>query len=179
MDKMSPKVIEVKALSDYRLLLKFDNDEQKIFDVEPYLRYEVFKPLKNYNEFKKIHIDFGTVCWECGADLSRDTLYIEGEDERLSNNASDRELLELVLAQVSKLTTDMDGVKSGIKGIKSEMSEMKSEISDVKKTVVKIEHEHGEKLAALFDGYKQNSDKLDRIEAEVSKHEEIILRRVR
>ncbi|OAA86959.1 hypothetical protein WY13_02354 [Clostridium ljungdahlii] len=23
------------------------------------------------------NIEFGTVCWECGADLSRDTLYIK------------------------------------------------------------------------------------------------------
>jgi len=69
----------------------------------------------------------------------------------MDNNASDRELLELVLAQVSKLTTDMDGVKSEIKGIKSEIKgiksevkEIKSEVGEVKKTVVKIEHEHGD-----------------------------------
>ena len=35
------------------------------------------------------------------------------------------------------------------------------------------------KIDALFDGYKQNADKLDRIEKEVSKHEEIILRRIK
>ena len=35
------------------------------------------------------------------------------------------------------------------------------------------------KIDSLFDGYKQNSDKLDRIEEEVSKHEEIILRRIK
>ncbi len=35
------------------------------------------------------------------------------------------------------------------------------------------------KLDTLFDGYKQNSDKLDRIEKEVSKQEEIILRRIK
>ena len=42
-----------------------------------------------------------------------------------------------------------------------------------------IKNEHGHKLGALFDGYKQNSEKLDRIETEVAKHEEIILKRVR
>lgn len=56
---------------------------------------------------------------------------------------------------------------------------LRAEIQEVKNTVVRIEVEHGQKLSALFDVYKQNSDKLDRIEAEVSKHEEIILRRVR
>lgn len=78
---------------------------------------------------------------------------------------SDRELLELTVSQAGKLTMDMN--------------ELKSEIKDIKKTVVRIENEHGEKLSALFDGYKQNSEKLDRIEEEVSKHEEIIWKRVR
>jgi hypothetical protein len=29
-----------------------------------------------------------------------------------------------------------------------------------------MEQEHGKKLEALFDGYKQNADKLERIEKE-------------
>ncbi len=49
----------------------------------------------------------------------------------------------------------------------------------LKKTNAKIDHEVMPKIDALFDGYKQNSDKLDRIEEEVSKHEEIILRRIK
>lgn len=60
-----------------------------------------------------------------------------------------------------------------------DLQETKSELKEVKKTVINIEHDHGQKLQALFDGYVQNSDKLDRIEKEVTKHEEIILRRVR
>lgn len=100
-----------------------------------------------------------------------------------NNNASDRELLELVLAQVSKLTIDMDGMKSEMRErfnqVDERFNQIEQRIDKVEKTVVKIEHEHGEKLSALFDGYKQNSDKLDRIEAEVSKHEEVILRRIR
>ena len=65
----------------------------------------------------------------------------------------------------------------------SEMQEGFKEVRDrlggVEKTVIHIENDHGKKLEALFDGYKQNSDKLDRIEEEVSKHEEIILRRIK
>jgi len=47
-------------------------------------------------------------------------------------------------------------------------------LASVKAVVVRIENDHGQKLGALFDGYKLNSEKLDRIEAEVTKHEEII-----
>lgn len=78
MQKMSPKVKEVKTMEKYKLLITFDNSEQKIFNLEPYLEYDVFNPLKNKVEFEKVYIDFGTICFECGADLSRDTLYLKG-----------------------------------------------------------------------------------------------------
>lgn len=42
-----------------------------------------------------------------------------------------------------------------------------------------MEQNHGKKLEALFYGYKQNAEKLNNIEKEVSKHEEVILRRVK
>lgn len=57
--------------------------------------------------------------------------------------------------------------------------EVKSEISEVKDRVITIENDHGRKLVALFDGHIQNTQQLDRIEEEVSKHEDIILRRVK
>ena len=57
--------------------------------------------------------------------------------------------------------------------------EIREEIKGTKDRVIIIEQEHGKKLDALFDGYKQNSEKLDRIEKEVSRHEEIILRRIK
>lgn len=58
-------------------------------------------------------------------------------------------------------------------------SDLSSEIRDVKNTVTRIEHEHGKKLDALFDGYVQNTEQLKRIEMEVSRHEEIILRKIK
>jgi hypothetical protein len=75
---------------------------------------------------------------------------------------TDRELLELIATQVGKLTTDVDYLKT-----------------EVSKTNMTIEHDIQPKLSALFDGYKQNAEKLDRIENEVSKHEEIIWKRVK
>ena len=53
------------------------------------------------------------------------------------------------------------------------------DLKEVKQRVINIENDHGKKLNILFDGNIQNSDKLDRIEVEVSKHEDIILRRVK
>jgi hypothetical protein len=65
------------------------------------------------------------------------------------------------------------------KSIDKRFENVEAELSTVKATVVNIENDHGQKLDALFDGYKLNSEKLDRIEAEVAKHEEVILRRIR
>ena len=72
--------------------------------------------------------------------------------------------------QLFEFMTKMYGeMQEGFKEVKSE----------IKKTNAKIDHKVMPKIDALFDGYKQNSDKLDRIEEEVSKHEEIILRRIK
>ena len=77
------------------------------------------------------------------------------------------------------MKVELAGVKEDVSGMKVELTGVKQELTEVKQRVINIENNHGKKLSALFDGYKQNSDKLDRIQEEVSKHEEIILRRVK
>lgn len=48
--------------------------------------------------------------------------------------------------------------------------EVKTDIKDLRESQARIEFEHGEKLSALFDGYQQDSDKLDRLEITVAMH---------
>lgn len=55
---------------------------------------------------------------------------------------------------------------------------MDERLTRVEGTVARIEVEHGAKINAALDGVMQNAQKLDRIEAEVSKHEEVIFRRM-
>jgi hypothetical protein len=38
---------DVEPLDDYFLLLKFENEEEKLFDVKPYLDFGKFKELKS------------------------------------------------------------------------------------------------------------------------------------
>ncbi len=99
---------------------------------------------------------------------------------------TDRELLELIANQVgsltnqvSNLTNDVSELKGDVSELKGDVSELKGEVENIKGIVVKIEVDHSQKLSALFDGYVQNSEKLDRIEAEVAKHEEFILKRIK
>ncbi|MCA1622198.1 MAG: DUF2442 domain-containing protein [Acidobacteria bacterium] len=74
------KVVSAKANDDYSLELKFSDGKQKCFDAKPYLDYEVFKPLKDLNYFKRIKIAFGTVQWTDEQDISPETLYLEGKE---------------------------------------------------------------------------------------------------
>lgn len=76
---------------------------------------------------------------------------------------------EKILNLVEKMYTEFTG----------RFESIETRLTSVENTVTRIENNHGEKLSVLFDGYKQNSDKLDRIEKEVAKHEEVILRRIR
>jgi hypothetical protein len=50
------------------------------FDVRPYLEDEAFAPLKDPNEFAKVSNGGYFVEWECGADLSADTIEARWSD---------------------------------------------------------------------------------------------------
>ena len=78
MNEISPYVYSAITHENHTLTITFENGEVKTFDMKPYLKYEVFEGLKNIEEFKKFHIDFGTVCWDSGEGLSNDTFYIKG-----------------------------------------------------------------------------------------------------
>ncbi len=83
----SPNIKEAKTLNDHKLLIKFANDEEKVFDMKPYLHFPVFKPLNDMKEFNNFIIEDGTIEWKCGADLSQDTFYIESIPANSVNNA--------------------------------------------------------------------------------------------
>lgn len=75
----SPMIRSARILDAYRILIHFENDEQRLFDVHPYLRYPVFEALKDLDEFSRFTIVDGTIEWACGADLSPDTFYMESK----------------------------------------------------------------------------------------------------
>lgn len=68
------KIIEVIPKDNYVLYLKDENGISGLFDVKPYLDSEAFEPLKNRNEFEQIHNGQYFIEWNCGADLSADTI---------------------------------------------------------------------------------------------------------
>jgi hypothetical protein len=72
------KVVAVTANDNFSLNLKFNDGSERMFDVKPYLDYEVFRELKNPDYFKQVRIAFGTVQWPHEQDISPDTLYMQG-----------------------------------------------------------------------------------------------------
>ena len=72
---LRPTAVKVKAVSDYRLIVVFDNGEEKIFDVKPYIHGEWYSELKDVNYFKTVDVDGFTVVWKNGQDICPDDLY--------------------------------------------------------------------------------------------------------
>ena len=108
--------------------------------------------------------------------LSRMDALGEGQKETLSRmdaleegQKEDRKVLDLVATQVSILTKDVNDLKEGQKRLEHAQS----------KTEIVLEHDIRNQLQVLFDGQKQQGDQLNRIEEEVKKHDEVILRRIK
>jgi len=75
----------VKHLDDYKLMLTFNDNKQKIVDLKKYRNKgpeTVFYPFKNLEFFKRVKVDkkLGTLIWPNGVDLCPDTLYRLGKD---------------------------------------------------------------------------------------------------
>lgn len=76
---MNPYVKSVRALDGHQLALEFENGEQRVFDVKPYLSRGIFIRLQNDELFQTARVVAGSVEWPRGLDLSYDTLYLESQ----------------------------------------------------------------------------------------------------
>ncbi|MDR3236425.1 MAG: DUF2442 domain-containing protein [Prevotellaceae bacterium] len=74
---MNPRVVDVKPADNYTVKVWFNNGEKGIFDVKPYLDYEVFQPLKEEKMFQTVRPFVGTIQWANEADLCPDTVYLD------------------------------------------------------------------------------------------------------
>ena len=73
MAKMKP--VSVTPLADHVLLVVFNNDERRLFDVKPYITGSWFGKLSDEGFFKTVHIAGGTVEWADGQDIAPHELY--------------------------------------------------------------------------------------------------------
>lgn len=73
---ITPDIVETKTLEDYKLYLKFENGEEKIFDMNNLINStKIYLKLKDKNYFKKVKTRGDTIEWENGEDVAPEMLY--------------------------------------------------------------------------------------------------------
>lgn len=78
------KISAIYPLPNWVLSIVAHDGRTGKFDVRPFLDYEAFAPLRDHNEFKKVFNGGYFIEWDCGADLSADTIEARWQ---MNNNA--------------------------------------------------------------------------------------------
>ena len=76
-----PRISSVKALDSHTLLVEFDNQQKRKYDVMPLLSKEMFAPLANLALFQSVRVDDGgyAVVWNEDIDISEYELWVHGQ----------------------------------------------------------------------------------------------------
>lgn len=74
-------ITDVSYIADYKIKLKFENNEVKWVNLQPYLDGKIFEPLRDISYFKLVshNKDIDTIIWPNNADFSPDFLYEIGQ----------------------------------------------------------------------------------------------------
>lgn len=72
------KIIAICANNDWTLDVSFDDGAKRRFDLKPLLEFEAFASLTQLGTFKSVRNGGYFVEWANEADLSADTLYLDG-----------------------------------------------------------------------------------------------------
>ncbi|WP_084031895.1 DUF2442 domain-containing protein [Desulfonatronum lacustre] len=77
-----PKVVSATAIDNHTLVVEFDNNEKRKYDVTPLLKKEMFAPLKNPAFFKAVRVEQGgyAVAWNNEIDISEYELWRHGQE---------------------------------------------------------------------------------------------------
>jgi len=70
-------ISKIQAQANYHLRIFSEDGRVGVFDVSPYLNSEAFVELTELDNFAKIQNGKYFIEWDCGADLSADTIESE------------------------------------------------------------------------------------------------------
>lgn len=68
-------IVKVEVKPHFMLHLEFENGENRIFDMLPYINKKPFVQLKDSSLFALAFVDYGTVVWPGNIDIAPETLY--------------------------------------------------------------------------------------------------------
>ena len=76
-----PKVKSAQAVDERTLIIEFDNQQKKKYDITPLLEKNMFSPLKNPALFKAVRVEQGgyAVIWDKNIDISEYELWKHGQ----------------------------------------------------------------------------------------------------
>lgn len=77
LEKLEPIAKEVWAIEDYKVYIKFNNGEERIYDMKPLLNHKFYQGLKDKERFKKVRTDGISIEWETGEDVAPENLYYD------------------------------------------------------------------------------------------------------
>lgn len=72
---MYMSVKRVKPLNDYKLRLTFGDEEERVFDMSPYLNMGKFSELRDLSMFNSVMVKFDTIEWANHLDMDPEFLY--------------------------------------------------------------------------------------------------------
>ena len=73
---ITPKILQVRTLEDYKIYLIYETGEEKIYDMSKLLNTSKFyEKLKDKEKFKKVKIMGLSLQWEDGEDIAPEILY--------------------------------------------------------------------------------------------------------
>ena len=70
-----PRPIEVRALKNFFIYIKFSNHEEKIYDMKKNFKYPFYKKIQDIDNFKRIKISGINIEWDSGEDIAPENLY--------------------------------------------------------------------------------------------------------
>ena len=77
----TPDIIGVKALDNYLVYLKYETNDERIYNMEKLINENKFyAKLKDKIYFKKVKPRGDSIQWECGEDVAPESLYYDSVD---------------------------------------------------------------------------------------------------
>lgn len=87
------------------------------------------------------------------------------------SDITNNELFELMSAQFNKVNTDLEFIAVQVSNLTTRMEEsftsVKADIAKIDNRLIVIENDHGAKLDAILDGYKQLAEGQEELKAEI------------
>lgn len=81
MSNITPDILEVRALKDYYIYLKFETGEEKVYNMgECIEKIDYYKKLKERKYFENVKPRGCTIEWKEGEDVCPENLYYDSID---------------------------------------------------------------------------------------------------